>query len=58
MSLLRILNSIRQSHDEAMVELEKKATEIQTYVDLKAQLESECSCEKLFNYTQCNILTR
>ena len=27
---------------EAMVELEKKATEIQTYVDLKAQLESEC----------------
>jgi hypothetical protein len=36
------IDDLTKSHDEAMVELEKKATEIQTYVDLKAQLESEC----------------
>ena len=35
-------DDLTKSNDEAMAELEKKATEIQTYVDLKAQLESEC----------------
>jgi chromosome segregation ATPase len=40
--LKKTITDLTKSHDEAMVELEKKATEIQTYVDLKAQLESEC----------------